>query len=104
MGIHHFGLDAVRVLYIPLKFKWWDEIAANRKPFEYRIFKNYWIQRLVGKEYDAICLTRGFPPKDDKSRHLWKKYNGYEIINDFVHEEFGSGKNKVFKIDVGEDF
>ena len=92
------------ILHIPLKFKWFDEIKSGKKDFEYRLFKPHWIKRLVGKDYDAICLTRGFPKKYDEAAHLWKKYNGYKIIPDFEHEEFGKGKNKVFEIDVRENF
>ncbi len=84
-------------LWIPIKRKYFNAIKAGAKGYEYRLFNRYWKARLIGRSYDWIVFTLGYPKKTDKSRHLRVKYRGYHVIK-LVHPEFGSKPVEVFEI------
>ncbi len=92
----------MKVLHLNLKSKYWDEIKAGEKDWEYRLMTPYWLKRLVNINYDAICIKKGYPKGDDYSRMIWKVFNGYKLIT-LNHPEFGEDDKKVFAIDVRED-
>lgn len=50
----------MRILYLTLHRRWFDEIASGRKTEEYREKTPYWDKRLVGREYDAIHFRNGY--------------------------------------------
>ena len=78
---------AMRILYLPLKKEWYNEIESGRKTEEYRAIKPYWIRRfcenvedhercrycgLVGiahscfkptKKYTHVCFRYGYTKK-----------------------------------------
>lgn len=86
-------------LHIPIKGVYFDQIKQGVKPEEFRERTDYWRKRLVGRRYDRIVLTRGYPPKDDASRRLVLPYRGYrETI--ITHPHFGDKPVSVFAIDV----
>ena len=93
----------MKILHLNLKGIYWDQIQSGDKDDEFRLQTEYWKKRLVGKTYDVICVKRGYPKKDDESKMLWKKWNGYKCIENFEHPHFGPGKHDVFAIDVRED-
>jgi hypothetical protein len=41
-------------LHLPIKQHWFDEIAAERKPFEYRRVTKHWVSRMCTKHAGAI--------------------------------------------------
>lgn len=88
-------------LTIPLKAKWFDQIKAGTKTEEYREIKPYWEKRLIGKDYDEVVFTRGYPKKDDESRRLYFRYGGYQIKT-VVSKEFGGIPLQVFAIQFTE--
>lgn len=51
----------MRILTLPLKGIYFDQIADGEKPFEYRLMTPYWRKRLEGRVYDGIELTKGYP-------------------------------------------
>mgnify|MGYP000865190510 FL=1 len=76
-----------RVLYLPIKRKWFDMIEAKIKRDEYRERKPHWESRLVKsvkdgvttpREYDWICLHVGYGPDVPK---LWLPWRGYSVSN-----------------------
>lgn len=89
-----------RVLTIPLKGVYFDQIEAGEKHEEYRKVTDYWRKRLEGREYDRIVLTRGYPKADDHSRRLVKPWRGY-IVRTITHPHFGPDPVRVYAIRVG---
>ena len=86
-------------LVLPLKGEYFDAIAADTKPEEFRIVNDYWRKRLVGRSYDRIVLTRGYPKRDDHTRRLIRPWRGY-VFRTITHPHFGDTPVEVFAIDV----
>jgi hypothetical protein len=49
----------VKILYLPIKKKWFDMIASGEKKEEYRKCKPYWDKRLRTSP-DVVCLRNGY--------------------------------------------
>lgn len=90
-----------RVLTIPLKGIYFDQIQSGEKCEEYRLATDYWRKRLEGREYDRIVLTRGYPKAEDHARRLIKPWRGY-IERTITHPHFGPEPVRVFAIRVGK--
>lgn len=88
-------------LILPLRGEYFDAIAAGTKPEEFRLANDYWRKRLVGRAYDRIVLTRGYPKRDDHARRIIRPWRGY-ITRTITHPHFGSEPVEVFAIDVRE--
>jgi hypothetical protein len=86
-----------RVLYLAVKKKWFDQIAAGTKTDELRLRTPHWEKRLMGRTYDAIEITLGYPSGDDMSRRLRFAWNGFFVCS-VVHEEFGDKPVTIFRI------
>jgi hypothetical protein len=86
-------------LIMALKGVYFDDIKAHVKPYEYRLRNEYWTRRLVGRSYDRIILTRGYPRSDDHERRLILPWKGY-IEMTLQHPHFGPDPVEVFAIDV----
>lgn len=87
-------------LILPVKKKWFNLIKSGQKTEEYRLVNDYWKKRLVGKTYDRVIVTLGYPQKDDFDRRLVFIWGGFEIKT-IVHEEFGNRSIEVFSIKLG---
>ena len=88
-------------LIIAGKKKYFEQIKSGEKKEEYRLFNEYWIQRLEGKNFDRLIITLGYPKKDDKEKRLIFKYKGYQI-KPIQHELFGKDPLMCFAIDLSE--
>lgn len=86
-------------LHIPLKGEYFDAIKAGSKPLEYRETTPYWRKRLVGRSYENVVLTRGYPKRDDAERRLVLPFRGFTEIT-ITHPHFGAEPVQVFAIDV----
>lgn len=84
---------------IPLNGVYFDQIKAGIKLEEYRLVNYYWTKRLLGRNYDRIILTRGYPRKDDEDRRINLKYRGYEVKT-ITHPHFGPEPVQVFAIKI----
>src|SRR4051794_31806099 len=84
-------------LVLAVKRCYFDEIKAGVKPKEFRLHNEYWRKRLVGRAYDRVIITLGYPRADDTSRRLPFPYQGYDI-EQRTHEHFGAGEVTVFGI------
>jgi hypothetical protein len=56
---------AKKILHLTLMKRWFDEILAGTKKFEYREIKPYWTKRLfnengTAKKYDVIYFRNGY--------------------------------------------
>lgn len=87
----------MKVLHLNLKKKYFQEIQEGQKKEEFRLYKNFWKQRLLNKEYDEIHIKLGFPKKGDSLRILIFPWRGFQI-KEILHPEFGSKPVKVFSI------
>jgi hypothetical protein len=92
--------NAVETLTIPQKAVYFDQVKAVTKTEEYRLCTPYWIKRLVGREYDQVTLTMGYPARDDAERRMTFPWRGY-VIKTIQHEHFGPKPVEVFAIKVG---
>lgn len=90
----------MKVLTLPLKGVYFDQIKAGSKPFEYRLRTPYWRKRLEGRTYDAVTVTKGYPAGDDSERRQTFPWRGYEEQT-ITHEFFGPEPVEVFAIRVG---
>jgi hypothetical protein len=86
-------------LILPVKRKYFKQIQEGRKPFEYRLFNDYWKKRLIGKNYNNVIFTLGYPKRTDHSRRIVKPYKGYELQT-VTHEEWNFIPQEVFAIYV----
>lgn len=88
-------------LVLAVKEKWFKQIKSGTKTEEYRLYHDYWIKRLLGKTFDRVVITWGYPKKTDQERRLYFKWVGHPIKNIKYHDAFGNKpKTKVFAIDL----
>lgn len=90
-----------RVLVLPIKAVYFDQIAAGTKPEEFRLCTPYWCKRLVGRTYDRITITKGYPAAGDTARRLSLPWRGYRVST-IQHEHFGPLPVEVFAINVSK--
>lgn len=86
-----------RVLVLPLRRKWFEQIRDGKKPFEFRLKNEYWTKRLVGKSYDKVVFTLGYPPKGDTARRIEAPYRGYQETT-VTSPEWNNEPREVFAI------
>ncbi|MGT1179997.1 ASCH domain-containing protein [Salmonella enterica subsp. enterica serovar Enteritidis] len=86
-------------LQLAVKSEYFDAIKSGEKTEEYRLVNAYWRMRLVGRHFDRLIITKGYPKRDDGSRRIECKYRGYEI-KEITHPHFGSEPVEVFAIKV----
>ena len=86
-------------LILPLKREYFEQIRAGLKLEEYRLVNAYWAKRIVGRRYDRVVLTLGYPKADDHARRLIKPWRGY-VVRTITHAHFGAEPVLVFAINV----
>lgn len=87
-------------LQLAVKGEYFDQMKAGTKTEEYRLVNPYWIGRLACcKGYDRLIITKGYPRRDDESRRIDVKYQGFSIKT-ITHPHFGPEPVKVFAIKV----
>ncbi len=86
-------------LTLALNGVYYDQIKAGTKVEEFRLRTDYWRKRLVGRSYDRIVLTRGYPARDDHERRLVLPWRGYRETA-LTHPHFGPDPVEVFAIQV----
>ncbi|MEQ0259423.1 ASCH domain-containing protein [Klebsiella sp. CN_Kp075] len=93
-------------LQLAVKGEYFDAMKCGEKTEEYRLYNEYWRSRLIcgawadfPRKYDRLIITKGYPRKDDTSRRIDVKYNGFEIKT-ITHPHFGDKPVKVFAIKV----
>lgn len=84
-------------LILPVKRVYFDCIKAGSKGEEYRLVTPYWTKRLVGREYDDIEVTLGYPSAIDFERRIRFPWNGYRRTR-ITHPHFGPIEVEVFAI------
>lgn len=103
----------MKILYLPLKEKWYRMIESGEKKEEYREFNKFWLTRLADKSfYDQISsvvlghrqmpfkpfthvhFTLGYPLKDDVSRNMIKEIK--EIVIAEGNPNWGAVEGEVY--------
>ena len=105
----------IKILYQPLKAKWYRMIESGEKPEEYREATVYWCKRFIGhnflpfshlyaysdlnaKEYTHVQFSLGYPKKYDESRRMTFELKGIEYRKG--REEWGAEKGKKYFVEV----
>lgn len=76
-----------------------DAMKRGDKPEEYPQVNPYWSRRLIGRQYEKLIITTGYPRRDDAERRLAMPYRGYGIKT-ITHKHFGGVPENVFAINV----
>lgn len=59
------------MLTFNLKKEWFDKIKNDEKTHEYRLYTDYWVNRLLYRKLPCPCFFAcGYPSKFDKTRRL----------------------------------
>lgn len=88
-----------RILHLPVKRIYFEDINFGSKDFEFRKVTPYWKTRLEGRVFDEVHIKLGYPKADDYSRILIRPWQGYELRT-ITHPEFGPDPVLVFAICV----
>lgn len=91
-------------LILALNGVYFDQIASGEKVEEYRLRTDYWHKRIVGRHYDRVVLTRGYPRGGgiEGQTRLTRKWRGYRMCA-LTHPHFGPDPVSVFAIDVAHE-
>lgn len=84
-------------LQLAVKKEYFEQIRDGVKPFEYRARTDYWKKRLLGRAYDKLIITCGYPSKDDADRRIEMPYKGCREMT-ITHPFFGDEPVEVFAI------
>lgn len=105
----------IKILYQPLKTKWYRMIEASIKTEEYREPTAYWCKRFIGLDflpfsyrkgysdlnaigYTHVQFSLGYPKKGDESRRMTFELKG--IVFREGREEWGAEKGKKYLVEV----
>lgn len=89
-------------LQLAVNGEYFDQMKRGEKVEEYRLVNPYWGNRIFGRWYDRLIITRGYPKRDDMSKRIDVPYDGYEV-KVITHPHFGPEPVKVFAIKVNID-
>ena len=89
----------MKTLTLPLKREYFEAIRDGSKTQEFRLCTAYWNRRLVGKQYDRIVLTLGYPAKGDTERRIERPWRGF-TVKTITHPHFGDKPVQVYAINV----
>jgi hypothetical protein len=88
-------------LILPVKRIYFDSIRIGTKGEEFRLTTPYWEKRIVGRTYDFIEITLGYPKRIEYEKRLAFQWNGYRRIR-LTHPHFGPDEVEVFAIDLSK--
>ena len=64
------------MLTFNLKKEWFEKIKSGEKTHEYRIYNDYWGNRLLYKKLPCRCVFAcGYPKKEDTTKKLPKFFS-----------------------------
>lgn len=88
-----------KTLRLAVNAEYFDTMKSGEKVEEYRLINPFWTTRLMGRDYDRLVITKGYPRKFDAERHITMPYRGYEVKT-ITHKHFGPDPVRVFAIKV----
>lgn len=88
-----------KTLTVPINGIYFDQIAGGVKREEYRLANDYWSKRLIGRDYERVVLTRGYPKGGgvEGRTRLTLPWRGYQRKT-ITHEFFGGEPVDVYAI------
>jgi hypothetical protein len=89
----------MKILHLNLKTHWFNDIKNGTKKFEYRVYNKFWKKRILGKEFDRVCIHLGYPKRGTLGRTLTFRWRGFKILK-IVSAEFGLTPVRCFAIDL----
>lgn len=92
-------MNKSRDLILPVFREFFEQIKSGEKCFEYRLRTDYWTRRIVGKTFDRVVVTLGYPKRGDDARRIVRPWSGYEIQT-IKHGHFGNIAKECFAIRV----
>lgn len=87
----------MKTLILPLKREWFEQVKSGQKTVEYRLYNSHWKRRLIGKSYDRVVLTLGYPKATDHDRRIERPYRGFDVVK-IKHPEWGNQERTCFAI------
>lgn len=87
-------------LILPVKRIYFEQMRDGTKPDEFRLVNDYWTKRLLGRSYDRVIVTLGYPKADDAERRLVRPWRGF-TQQTITHPHFGPSPVEVFAIHIG---
>ena len=84
-------------LRLALKSEYFEAIRHGTKTEEYRLDNPYWQKRLVGRTFDRLVLTSGYPANGDCDRIMVLPWRGW-VRQTITHPHFGEEPVAVFAI------
>lgn len=87
-----------RILHLPLKKIYFEQIKLGIKKEEYRLQNEYWSKRLENREYDEIHIKLGYPKHDDSERIIIVPWLG--VTKKTINHEHFFGIADVFAIKI----
>ena len=87
------------MLTFNLKKEWFEKIKSGDKTHEYRLFTDYWCDRLLYRELPCPCIFAcGYPAKNNKARRLNANIKNISVINNGIYTDLKTNK-PVFDIE-----
>src|ERR1700751_1168388 len=85
------------VLRLAVKRECFEAIKSGEKTEEYRLYNDYWRNRMSKGPFDKIVITLGYPKKGDTERTLVFPWVGFDVkwIN---HKHFGTEDVQVYAL------
>jgi hypothetical protein len=87
----------MKELRMAVKTEYFNQIKSGEKIFEYRLFNEFWRKKLVGKNYDYLVITLGYPKAGDADKMIKVPYRGYDLQT-ITHKHFGDAPVNVFAL------
>ena len=91
-----------RIFNLIVKGKYFHEIKAKTKKFEYREIKPYWDVRILNHEFDEIIIKLGMPKAGDFTNIIRRPWCGYVIKRGLIHEFWDNKPLDVYAIRVND--
>lgn len=86
-----------KILHLNLDKEYFLEILQGIKKEEYRVVKDFWTKRLVGKIYDEIHVKLGYPSPEETDKLIILPWRGFEI-KVITHKKFDNVPTEVYAI------
>lgn len=90
-------------IQLAVKAIYFDAIKQGTKFYEFREHNDYWSKRLLGRDYERLIITNGYPSKEDLEKRFECDYTGF-IVKHLTHPHFGNKRIKVFAIRIEDNF
>lgn len=84
-------------LTLALNRPYFEQIKAGTKIEEYRLVNPFWKKRLIGRSFENLIITSGYPKWTETDRWISLPWRGY-TIKKIIHPFFGPEEVEVFAI------